>query len=88
MLQGVLVDEAIEVLFQGAGDFRGTPGAWAIHESLRALGGKTMDPFSQRGIGKVERIGDGLEALPCHDGADRLGATEDPGLLGPLQEGI
>ena len=88
MLQGVLVDEAIEVLFQGAGDFGGTPGAWTIHESLRALGGKTMDPFAQRGIGKVERIGDGLEALPCHDGADRLGATEDTGLLGPLQEGI
>jgi hypothetical protein len=56
MLQGVLVDEAIEVLFQCAGDFGGTPGAWTIHESLRALGGKTKDPFSQRGIGKVECI--------------------------------
>jgi len=88
MLQGVLVDEAIEVLFQCAGDFGGTPGAWTIHESLRALGGKTMDPFSQSGIGKVQRIGDGLEALPGHDGADRLGATEDTGLLGPLQEGV
>ncbi len=88
MLQGVLVDEAIEVLFQCAGDFGGTPGAWAIHESLRALGGKTMDPFAQRGLGKVERSGDGWEALPCHDGADRLGATEDTGLLGPLHEGI
>ena len=29
-----------------------------------------------------------METLPCHDGADRLGATEDTGLLGPLQEGI
>ena len=88
MLQGILVDEAIEVLFQGAGDFGGTPGAWAIHESLRALGGKTMDPSSQRGIGKVQCIRDRLEALSCYDVADRLSTPEHTGLLGLLQEGL
>ena len=88
MLQGVLVDEAIEVLFQRAGDFGRSSGAGAIHQPPRALGGKAMDPFTQRRIGKMPCIGDRLEALPCHDVADRLGATEDTGRLGPLQEGI
>ena len=88
MLEGVLIDEAIEVLFQRAGDFGWSPGARAVHQPPRALGGKAMDPFAQRRIGQVKCIGDRLEALPCHDGTDRLGATEDTGLLGPLQEGI
>jgi hypothetical protein len=88
MLQGVVVDEAIELLFQCAGDFRRSPRAGAIHEPPRALGGKAMDPFAQRRIGKVQRLGNRLEALSCHDVADRLGATEDTGLLGPFQEGI
>ncbi len=64
MLQGVLVDEAIEVLFQRAGDFGRSTGAGAIHQALRALVGKAMDPFAQGGIGKVQRVGDGLEAWP------------------------
>jgi len=88
MLQGVLVDEAIEVLFLRAGDFERSPGAGAIHQPPRALGGKAMDPCAQRRRGKVQRIGDRLEALPCHDVADGLGATEDTGLLGPLQDDI
>ena len=52
MLQGVLIDEAIEVLFQRAGDFGGATGARAIHQALRALVGKAMDPLAQGGIGK------------------------------------
>jgi hypothetical protein len=88
MLQGVLVDEASEVLFHRAGDLARSPGAGAIHQSSRALGGNAMDPFAPRRLGQVKRIGDRLEALPCHDGTDRVGATEDTGLLGPLQEGL
>src|SRR5437867_4104896 len=65
-----------------------SPGAGAIYQPPRALGGKAMDPFAQRRIGQGQRLGDRLEALPLDDVADRLGATEDPGLLGPLQEGI
>ncbi len=59
-----------------------------VCEALHSLVGKAMDPFAQRRIGKMERVGDRLEALPCHDIADSLGATEDMGLLGPLQEGV
>jgi hypothetical protein len=88
MLQGVLVDEAIEVLFQRAGDFGRSPGARAIHQPTRALGGKAIDPFAQRRIGKVQRIGDCLEALSCHNVADRLGTPEHTGLLGLPQEGL
>ena len=53
MLEGVLIDEAIEVLFQRAGDFGRSTGARAIHETLRALVGKAMDPLAQGRIGKV-----------------------------------
>jgi hypothetical protein len=88
MLEGVCIDEAIEVLFQRAGDFGRATGARAIHETLRALVGKAVDPLAQRRIGKVQRVGDGLEALSFDDGADRLGAPEHAGLLGLFQESL
>jgi integrase len=47
MLQGVLIDQAIEVLFQLARDFGRSTGARAIHQSLCALVGKAVDPFPQ-----------------------------------------
>jgi hypothetical protein len=50
MLEGVCIDEAIEVLFQRAGDFGRATGARAIHETLRALVGKAVDPLAQRRI--------------------------------------
>ena len=46
MLQGVLIDEALEVLFQLARDFGRSPGAWAVNEAWRALVGKAMDPLA------------------------------------------
>jgi hypothetical protein len=88
MLQGVLVDEAMEVLFQRAGDVGRSPGAGAIHQPPRALGGKAMDPCAQRRIGKVQRLGDRLEALSCHNVADRLGTPAHTGLLGLPQAGL
>ena len=84
MLEGVLIDEAIEVLFQRAGDFGRSPGARAIHQTLRALVGKAMDPLAQGGIGKLERVGDGLQALPFDDVAHGLGTAEDAGFFGLL----
>ena len=64
MLQGVLIDEMIEVPFQLACDFGGAPGAWAVDETLRTLMRKTIDPLAQGRIGKLERVGDGLQTLP------------------------
>ena len=88
VLQGVLIDEALEVLFQLAGDFGWSTRAGAIDEALGALVGKTVHPFSQSGIGKRERVGDGLQAVPFDHFTDGLGPAKDPRLFRLLQEGI
>jgi hypothetical protein len=88
VLQGVLIDEAIEVLFQLARDFGRSPGAGAVHEALRALLGKAMDPLAQRGIGKVQRVRDCLEALSFDDLAHGLGTAKDTSLFRLFHEGI
>ena len=87
VLQRVLVDETIEVVRQRTRHFRWSTGAGAISAALHPLGGKAMDPFAQRGIRERQRVGDGLEALPADDIPDGLGAPEDTGLRGLLQEG-
>jgi hypothetical protein len=81
VLQGVLIDEALEMVFQGTGDFGRSTGARAIHQTLRALVGKAVDPFTQGRIGKVQRVGDRLEALSCDDVAYGLSTAEDTGLF-------
>jgi len=86
VLERVLVDEPSEVVRQGTGHFGRATGAGAIHQALDALAGEAMDPFAQRGIGKVERGGHGLEAVPFDDGTHRLGTAEDTGLLGLPEE--
>ena len=88
MLQGVLVDEAIEVLFQRTGDFGRSPGAGAIPQPSRALGGKAMDPLAEGGRGQGEGVRDGLQALAFDDFTDRLGTPEDPGLFRLFQHRI
>jgi hypothetical protein len=42
---------------------------------------KAMYPFAQGRIRKVERIGDGLEALSFDDVAHGLGTAEDAGFF-------
>jgi hypothetical protein len=88
VLRRVLVAKAIEVRSQCPGDFRRATGAGTIDQALHPLGGEAMDPFAQRGIGKVPRIRDGLEAVPWDDLADGLGTPEHAGLLCLLEEGI
>jgi hypothetical protein len=88
MLEGVLVNETVEVFFQRARDLTRSPGARAIYESLRAVAGKAMDPLAQGRIGKLERVGDGLQALPFDDLAHGLGTAEDAGFSGLPDEGI
>jgi hypothetical protein len=88
VLQGVLIDEAVEVLFQCTGHLSGTTGARAIYQARHALVGKAIDPFAEGGIGKVERVGDCLETLPGNDGPDRLGTAECSGFFRLFYEGI
>ena len=88
MLQGVLINEAIEVLFQRACDLRRSPGTGVVHEAWRTLMAKAMDPLAQRGIGKGQRVRDGLEALTFDDFPHRLGAAKDPSLCRLFQDDI
>jgi hypothetical protein len=56
VLEGVLVDEPIEVVCQRAGHFGRATGAGAIGKALDPMVGKAMDPFAQRGIGKMQCV--------------------------------
>jgi len=88
VLEGVLVDKTIEVLFQLTGDFRRTTGTRAIHKPLRPLTGKAMDPRAEGGRGKLERVRNGLEALPFDHSAHGLGTAEDTCRFGLFHKGI
>jgi len=88
MLERVLVDEPIEVMGQLAGHFGWATGAGTVHQALDSPVGKAMDPLAQRGIGKVQRVGDRLEAVALDDLTHGLGTAEDAGRLGLLEEGI
>jgi len=88
VLERVLVDKTIKVVRQGTGDFGRATGARAVHEPLRALAGKAMDPLAQGGIGKVECVRDRLQTLAFNDLAHGLGTTEDPGFFRLFEKGI
>src|SRR5216683_4109785 len=81
VLERVLVDEVIEVVRQFAGHCGRATSAGTVGEALHPLVSKAMHPFAQRGIGKMQRVGDGWEALPSDDIADGLGAPEDTGFF-------
>jgi hypothetical protein len=87
VLEWVLIDEAIEVLFQLTRDLGRSARAGAVHEAWRTLVGKPMDPLAQRGIGKVQCIRDRLETLAFDDFTYGLGTAKDPRLLGLLEHG-
>ena len=88
MLQGVLIDEAIEVLFQLARDFGRSTGARAIPQALGPLLCKALHLFAEGRIGQMERRGDGVDLVACHDFPDRLRTAKDPRCLGLLEQGI
>jgi len=84
VLERVVVDEAIEVVRQCTRHFRRSTRAGAIRQALDPVVGKAMAPCTQRGIGKVQRVRDGLEAVPFDDVAYGLGTLEHAGLLGGM----
>jgi hypothetical protein len=88
VLQGVLIDEAIKVLFQLARDFAGATGTWAVQQALGALLGKALHPFAEGRIGKVEQRGDGLDVVARNDLTDGLRTAKDPGFLRLLEHGV
>ena len=88
MLQGVLLDQALEVLFQLTRHFGRSPGARAIAQALGPLLRKALHPFSEGGIGQVEGRGDGVDMVACHDLTDGLRPAKDARLLRLLQDGL
>ena len=88
VLQRVLIDEAIEVLFPLAGHLRRATGTRTIYQPLDASVGKAMHPFPQGRIRKLERVGDVLDALSFDDIAYSLGTAKDTYFFGLFQEGI
>jgi hypothetical protein len=88
LLQGGLLDEAMEGLFKCTGHCAWSSGARALHEPRRAVVGKAGDPCPQGRRGKGQRVGDRVEALPLDDVAYRVGPAEAPRLVRLLQEGM
>jgi hypothetical protein len=88
MLEGVFIDQAIEVHFEFTGHFGRSTGARAVDEALRALVSKALHPLAQGRIRKLEGVGNGLEALPFDDIAHGLRTAKDAGLLRLLQKGV
>jgi hypothetical protein len=88
MLQGVWIDQTIEVLFQRARDVGRSSGARAIDYTLRAVGGKAIDPLAEGGIGQGEGVRDRLQAVAFDDLAHGLGTAEDAGFPGLLDADI
>ena len=88
MLQGVLINEAIEMVFQRAGDFGRSTRARAIHQTLGALVGKALHPFPRRRkkIRQVEGGGDGGDVLTRDHRLDGLCPAKDTRLLGLLEQ--
>lgn len=85
MLQGVCVDEAIEVLLQRARDFGWSTGARAIPQALGPLLRKALHPFTQGRICQVEGRGDGGDMVTRNHRTDSLGTAKDTRLLGLLE---
>jgi hypothetical protein len=88
LLEGILVDEAVEVLFEFARHFAWSPRTWAIQQALRSLLGKALHPFAQSRIRKVKGYGDGMDVMARNDLTDGLCAAKDPGFLRLREHGV
>jgi hypothetical protein len=87
VLQGILIDEAIEVLLQRARDCGRSTGARALPQARGALLRKALHPFTQGRIRQVEGGGDGGDMVTRDHRMDGLGTAKDPRLLGLLEQG-
>jgi hypothetical protein len=87
MLEGGLIDEAIEVARQLAGDLRRSPGTGPVHAALGPLLGKTLHPCAEGRIGTAQPRTDRIDVVACNDRADGWRATKAPGLLRLLAHG-
>jgi hypothetical protein len=80
-LEGIVVDETLEVVFQGSGDFARATRARAIPQTQGTVLRKALHPSAQGGIGKTEGGRDGVDMMPSDDLTHGLRATKDAGLF-------
>ena len=88
MLEGVLVNETIEVLFQCTGDGARAARARTIPQARGPLLRKALHPFAEGRIRQVQGCGDGADAVARDDLPDGLRTAKEAGLLGLLEHGI
>jgi hypothetical protein len=86
VLQGVLIDQTVEIGFEFTRHLRGSAAAGSIHEATCAFVSKALHPFPQGRIGKVEGSGDGFDGLSRRHFTHRLSAAKDTSFLGLLHE--
>ena len=84
MVQGVLIAEAVEMLFEGTRHFARASRTGAVQQALRSLLGKALHPLAEGGVGKVERRRDGVDVRASHNFTHRLRPTKNARLLGLL----
>ena len=88
MLEGVLIDQVIELGFDLAGHFARSATTRAIQEAAGAFTSKALYPFSQGGVGEMEGVRDGFDGLPGDDPTHGLSPAKDAGFLGVFHKGI
>src|SRR2546423_13097384 len=87
MLEGVLIDQAMEVLFQRARDCGRSTGARSIQQALGSLLRKALPPLTQGSMRHVEGGGDGGDRVTRDHRMDGLCTAKAPRLLGLLEHG-
>ena len=88
MLEGVLIDELVELGFDLSGHFGRSTAAGPVREAAGAFLSKALDPFSEGGVGEMKGFTDRFDGLPSDHLTDGLSAAKDAGFLGLLDEGI
>jgi hypothetical protein len=88
VLEGVFVNEAIEVLFELARDLGWSTGARSLQHALGPLLRKALPPFTQGRIRHVEGRGDGRDMVTRDHRTDSLGTAKDTRLLGLLEHRV
>ena len=88
MLQRVLINKAIEMLFQLTRHGGRSPGARALPHALRPLRRKARHPGAAGGMGQVARRGDGVDLVAGHALPDGVCPAQAPRLRGLLAQDI
>ena len=88
MLERILIDEAVEMLFECAGDFARSPGTRPIHQACHAVVGKALHPLAESRVGKVEGRRDSAAVVASDHRTDSLCTAKDTGLFSLLKYGL